>query len=207
MLNLPVAMHRLLFALWTFFFVIGPLRVPAQQVVIVSPHPGEALQGQVIISGTTDLEGFQSYTVDFAYQQDATGTWFPIYQGKDVVKAGALATWDTTTISDGVYRVRVMVFLTDGRAVQTVISGLRVRNYTAVETSTPAPLATVEGQPTAAPADYIPGQTTLTPSDENPAQVSGMDLSGSLALGGLVALGLFVLLGFYLAVRALFRRF
>jgi len=199
-------MIRVLLAVLGLFFTFGPLRPTAQQVVVDSPRPGEALQGQVVINGTTDLENFQSYEVSFAYQQDSTNTWFPLFSGKELVREGALATWDTTTISDGTYRLRVMVFLSDGRAVQTVVSGLRVRNYTAVETTTPAPEATLQGMATETPADYIPAGTTLTPSAGNPAQVNSNDLGGSLALGGLVALGLFVLIGLYLAARALFRR-
>jgi hypothetical protein len=207
MLNLPVAMIRILLAFWGIFFLSGPLNPLAQQVVVDSPRPGDALQGQVVINGTTDLEGFQSYEVSFAYQQDATSTWFPLYSGKEAVKEGALATWDTTIISDGTYRLRVMVFLGDGRAVQTVVSGLRVRNYTAVETTTPAPERTLEGQSTSVTGDYVPEGAALSPTANNPAQIRGTDLGSSLALGGLVALGLFVLIGLYLAVRALFRRF
>jgi hypothetical protein len=200
-------MMRLLLALFGLLFFAGPLSPTAQQVLVASPLPGDALQGQVVINGTTDLEGFQSYEVSFAYQQDATSTWFPLYNGKEAVKEGALATWDTTTISDGIYRLRVMVFLSDGRAVQTVVSGLRVRNYTAIETATPAPEGTMDGQLTPITGDYVPAGAALTPVADNPAQVSGTDLGGSLALGGLIALGLFILIGLYLVVRALFRRF
>ncbi len=200
-------MNRLFFAFWGLFLITSLLSQSAQQVLIDSPQPGEALQGQVVVNGTTDLEGFQSYEVSFAYQADATSTWFPLYSGSTPVKEGALATWDTTTISDGVYRLRVMVYLSDGRAVQTVVSGLRVRNYTAIETVTPAPEAALESQPTAVTSDYVPDAIEPTQAVDNPAQVSGTDLGGSLALGGLIALGLFVLIGLYLAVRALFRRF
>ena len=187
-----------------FYGLLGPT---TQQVVVDSPRPGDALQGRVVINGTSDLEGFQSYEVSFAYQQDATNTWFAIYQGKDAIKEGALATWDTTTISDGTYRIRVMVFLSDGRAVQTVVSGLRVRNYSPIETATPAPLETSAIQPTDMAADYMPQGVTPEPTGTNPARINGSELGNSLVMGGLAALGLFVLLGIYLLLRALFRRF
>ena len=63
----------------------GPHRPPAQQVIIDSPRQGEALQGQVAIKGTTDMEGLQSYQVDFAYQRDQTNTWFPVARGDEVL--------------------------------------------------------------------------------------------------------------------------
>jgi hypothetical protein len=199
--------NRLIFLFLSIILLAGQYRPFAQQAVIDSPRPGEALQGQVTISGTTDLEGFQSYEVSFAYQEDTTGTWFPLYSGKEAVKAGSLATWDTTTISDGTYRLRLMIFLADGRAVQTIVSGLRVRNYTAVETATAAPEVTAEAQQSPASADYTPHDAAPDPLGINPAQISRTDLGTSLAKGGLIALGLFILFGLYLAVRALFRRF
>lgn len=187
----------------------SPLRaLPQQQTSIDSPRPGEALQGQVVIKGTTQVDGFQSYDISFGYQHDTTSTWFPIAQGKEALKDGALATWDTTTISDGVYKLRVVVYLSDGRAVQSVVSGLRVRNYTPVETSTPAP-ASALGSGTAAVetlVDYVPAGLTATPLSENPAQVSDADLGSSLVKGGILALGLFIVLGLYLGARTLFRR-
>lgn len=208
MLDSQVAMTRLIHSLFSLIvlFAAAPLIPWQQQVSIDSPRPGDALQGQVNITGTTAVEGFQAYEVAFAYQQDTTNTWFPLAQGKDAISSDTLATWDTTTITDGMYRVRVMVYLSDGRALQTVVSGLRVRNYTPVETATPAPAATAEGQATSPAGDYLPDRSTPTLETSNPLRINDADLGSSLAMGGLVALGLFVLLGIYLALRALFRR-
>jgi hypothetical protein len=190
------------------FLLAGLFQQAPQQVVIDSPKPGEALQGKVTISGTVPTEGFESYDVSFSYQHDTTNTWFLIDQGKEAVTAGALASWDTTTISDGTYRIRVTAFLKDGKAVQTMVTGLRVRNYTTIETATPAPVnaSGTEIVSTPLPADYKPLFQTATPLPGNAAEVTKQDLTKSLMGGGLVALGLFVILGLYLAVRALFRR-
>ena len=209
MLDLSVAMNRILFALsLVISLVFGSPFQQTQQVVVDAPKPGEALQGKVTINGTIPADGFKSYDVSFSFQHDTTNTWFLISQGNDAVQAGALAEWDTTTISDGTYRIRVTVFLKDGRAVQTMITGLRVRNYTTVETSTPAPVLP-EGTltlPTLSAVDYSPLGSTATPLAGNPAQVSAVQLGDSLVKGGLVALALFVLVGLYLLVRGLFRR-
>ncbi len=210
MLDLYVAMNRiiLIISLVVSFLVVGPVQQAPQQAVVTSPKPGEALQGKISISGTVQAEGFQSYEVSFSYQRDTTNTWFLIDQGKEVVTAGPLASWDTTTISDGTYRLRLTVFLKDGKAVQTMVTGLRVRNYTTVETATPAPVnaSGTEIVATPLPADYKPNFQTPTPLGFNPAQVTKQDLNNSLMYGGLAALGLFVILGLYLGVRSLFRR-
>ena len=188
-------------------FFSGPHRPPAQQVMIDSPRQGEALQGQIAITGTTDIEGLQSYEVDFAYMRDQTNTWFSIGHGDQVLRGETLATWDTTTISDGIYRLRVRAELKDGRTLETVVGGLRVRNYTPVETDTPEPLvAPGAGGTETKRADYIPAGQTPTPLPGNPAEVTSTNLGDSLVRGGLVALLLFMVLGAYLGLRALIRR-
>jgi hypothetical protein len=210
MLNFYVAMNQitLLISVVVSFLLVGPFQQTAQQVVVDSPRPGEALQGNITISGTVPAEGFESYEVSFSYQHDTTNTWFLIEQGKEAVTAGQLAAWDTTTISDGTYRIRVTTFLKDGKAVQSMVTGLRVRNYTAVETPTPAPVnaSGTEIAVTPLAADYKPVFNTPTPSPENVAEVTKQALTQSLMGGGLIALGLFVVLGLYLGARALFRR-
>jgi hypothetical protein len=211
MLNLPVAMNYLLaLLLWMGIGLWGPLSMlDQQQVTIDSPKAGQALQGQVAIRGTTQVDGFQSYEISFSYQHDTTNTWFPVALGKDAVKEGELATWDTTTISDGLYKLKVVVYLRDGRAVQTVVGNLRVRNYTPIETSTPAPAVTVDLSTAqfATAQDYVPGGlVTPSPLAENPARVTDLDLGVSLVRGGMVALVLFIVIGLYLGLRTLFRR-
>jgi hypothetical protein len=145
--------------------------------------------------------------VGFAYQHDQSNTWFLIARGDQAPADGTFATWDTTTITDGTYQLRLRVFLSDGRTLESKVVGLRVRNYTAVETSTPEPLVTsVAGGTATLPADYIPVGQTITPLPANPAQVTSANLGDSLVRGGLIALLVFLILGVYLGLRGLFRR-
>ncbi len=83
-------MFKMLFWLlrWFGVFLIGWLVPSSQQVMVDTPKPGEAVQGQVIIAGNVDLEGFQSYEVSFAYQKDETNTWFLIGRGEQIVRGG-----------------------------------------------------------------------------------------------------------------------
>ncbi len=199
----------LLGGLWLWFS--GPVAASAQalQVEISAPGPGEALQGVVEISGTTGVEGFQSAEISFAYQADPTSTWFLILQTNQPVMEGLLARWDTSTITDGLYRLRVQVFLQDGQVVEFVVDGLRVRNYSPVETSTPAVLPT--GQPTRTLTatlltDFAATAPVLTPLPTNPVEISEQRFTASIFQGVLVVFSAAVVAGFYLGLRWLIRR-
>lgn len=178
------------------------------QIKIDSPRGGDALQGVVSVTGTTEVEGFRSMELSFAYQADTTGTWFLISRSSTAVKEGALASWDTTTISDGSYRLRVQVTLEDASVLETIIDGLRVRNYLPVETATPGSRAgQVTPTPTRTPLpDFELMEAGPTPLPTNPAVITQRDLQASLMQGALVATGVFGLVGLYLALRAAFRR-
>ncbi len=180
---------------------------PAPGVHLQSPRGGEALQGSVPILGNTDVEGFQSASLFFGYQGDSTHTWFLIAQSDQPVKDGTLAQWDTTTITDGDYDLRLRVTRSDGSQEVANVEGLRVRNYSAIETSTPPPVT-----PT---ATSLPGETVVptksvtsapptgTPFPPNPAQITTLDVAGSMGKGALAILGLFALLGVYQGIRSL----
>jgi hypothetical protein len=165
--------------------------------VVTKPLPGEIVQGKVAIDGTTDIPSFVSSQVDFAYADDPTGTWFRIADGSQAVHDELLGTWDTTTITDGNYMLRLRVILADGSMHDALVTDLHVRNYTPVETSTPRlPSSQPTGLPTAtATAIPYPTPTTL-PS--NPASVTPVEVSASVAYGGLIAVLILVYLGLYL---------
>lgn len=190
--------------LWIFLVCAGvpPLQVSAQQdtPIISAPRPGDALQGVITITGTSQVDGFASAEIAFAYAGDPTGTWFRIAAGSQPVQDGTLAIWDTTSISDGVYDLRLRILRTDGKELEVVTSGLRVRNYTPVETPTPTPFvpaATPLPTRTATATPY-PTPTVLPP---NPAALSSNDVSIGIGYGGLAAILLFLLLGVYLWLR------
>ena len=167
---------------------------------IVAPRPGSVLQGVVTINGSSDSKGFVSAEVAFTYADDPTGTWFQIATSTRPVFNDILATWDTTVITDGNYVLRLRVMLTDGTFQDAIVSGLRVRNYTPVETPTPVPVAPeATPLPTATPtATPYPTPTALP---RNPAELAPTDVSTSILYGGLAVLLAFVLVGIYLWLR------
>ena len=185
-----------------FSLVVASFRNVAAQVgpVIVSPRQGDALQGVVIIRGSSDVAGFMSVEVAFAYTGDITGTWFLIAVSSQPVHLDTLATWDTTTITDGDYELRMRTYLNDGKSLDVLISNLRVRNYTPVETPTPAPTAL---QPTATSTPTLTATPfpSPTPLPINSAVLTPMDVSKSIAYGGLGAVLFLMIIGAYLGLR------
>ncbi len=190
---------------------------PVPDVVIVSPQPGEAIQGVVAIMGKTTVSGFRSAEVLFGYVNDPSQTWFFIAESMTPVDAGQLAEWDTSTLTDGNYTLRLVVNRTDGSRVVVIVPNLRVRNYTPVETSTPTPFYTPTASATPPPGGgpnptvtALPSTTpvppTITPLPTNPAILSQGNISTSLLRGaagtGIALAGL----GLYLLIRKLLRR-
>jgi hypothetical protein len=180
-------------------------------IQITSPQAGQALQGNVPVQGKIDAQSTRSTELSFAYANGSTETWFLIQAGLEPGGDRTLAHWDTTTITDGQYDLRLTVTLNNGRQVSTTIEGLRVRNYTPVETNTPAPtstpapgeLPTATLTPTSTPTEIPP---TPTPMPTNPAQLTASDITSGLGKGALGVAAAFVLIGLYAGVKRLFRR-
>jgi hypothetical protein len=175
---------------------------------IHSPLPGQALQGLVPINGNTVENGFKSAELEFSYTYDPTHTWFLINETDKPVSDGLLAQWDTTTLTDEIYDLRLTILLSDGRRDSVTVSGLRVRNYTPIETDTPTPVTPtstpVPGDtpiPTKTPTPTVtPIPPTFTPLPPNPAQLSTQDITTSLGKGALVMLGMFAMMGIYYVI-------
>lgn len=179
----------------------------AERPKIDSPQAGEALQGVVNVMGTTDINGFVSFETAFSYDQEGS-SWYILSQSKDPVRNGSLGSWDTTTITDGTYRLRVTVHLADGGAAETIVSGLRVRNYSEIETNTPAPMVaqdTVVATTQVAVVTRTP-RPSATPLPVNPAEVTGVGLAFSAVQGAGLVMVAFVALGLYTGLRAWRRR-
>jgi hypothetical protein len=197
----------------------GPADIPLPQatqpdlVVINTPLPGQALQGDILITGNTSVTGFVACEISFGYTGDPTVTWFLIQRSTLPVENGLLTHWDTTTITDGDYTLQVVVYYEDGSLVTLTVPGLRVRNYSPVETDTPTPLppsatpgpgSPVPPTATLAPT-IIPSATPLpptpTPLPTNPASISRDDITWTVGTGVGIGVGFFVLLGAYLGIR------
>jgi hypothetical protein len=182
-------------------------------LVITSPAPGQALQGAVPVAIQLGSVSIQFVELAFAYSRNPTGTWFLIFESTGPVNPGELARWDTTTLTDGEYSLRLVAVLVDGGRAEARVEGLRVRNYTPIETDTPTntpvpgvtPVPTATLTPIVIPTDTpIPPTATLVPT--NPAVITPRQAALSMGKGALAAAGLFALLGLYSVFRSLRRR-
>jgi len=224
-------MRRLIYVLMSAILLLSPsLSVQAQEetpapptvtpvatankLEIQFPLPGQALQGTISIQGTSAIQDFASSEIDFAYADRSLTSWFLIAQSQTPVEHGELAQWDTTTITDGVYVLRLTVRRKDGSQQSVTINNLRVRNYTPIETDTPTPVLPTDtpvpgdtAVPTITPtATITPVPATATSLPPNPAQLSTTDILGSAGKGALAILGFFILIGFYASIRSIGRR-
>jgi hypothetical protein len=172
----------------------------AQQAgIVTAPVTGQAVQGVVVATGTSDVDGFQSAEVSFAYQDDPTGTWFLLQRSDAPVFSDTLAVWDTTAITDGLYSLRLRIVLVDGTALDTTVTGLRVRNYTPMET--PPPDASVHASPGLLPLAAPTDQPGPTPLPSNPAEVTSESAHRAMGRGALVILLLFIIFGAFIRLR------
>lgn len=194
MLNYNAMVARLLM-ITIFIFLSGSgSSIKQDNIAILTPLDGDAVQGVVVVTGTTDIPGFQSADLSFSYQKQEGASWFLIAQSNKPVRNDVLARWETNTIADGVYSIRLQVFVNNGDVRSIVVKNIRVRNYTPIETNTPAPTLkpTIDQRTLTTPVQVLstntpeliwkPGNTpTNLPS--NPLQISDAIIGRYLAVG------------------------
>jgi hypothetical protein len=136
--------------------------------LITSPIDGQQLFGLANIFGSAGHPtAFDYFTLEYNDQSDPNAPWLlvqPLVRQK--TQDDVLGAWNTNMVPDGVYRLRLRVFLTDGQVGEFVVSNLRVIN------SQPTPVPTVGGleatltAPTPGPSPTSPIQQ---PSSNNPS--------------------------------------
>jgi len=201
-------MNRRFLLLFSLLLVAAQWRQGTPPVAITSPAPDEILRGSVTISGKVDLPSFLSAQLDFAYASNPTNTWFPIRTFSAPLTDPTLATWDTTSITDGDYVLRFRINLEDGTS-QEVIVPIKIGNDL-LPTPTLEPTLTPEPDTVLIPTPFLlaasptatdvprPTPTALPP---NPVSLGQNQIYLSLGRGALVILGLFALAGLIVRVR------
>ncbi len=208
------------FSSWLALIVLA-ISIPQQEsspVAITAPQPESYLQGQVTINGTMDVPNFSSAELAFAYASDPTGTWFALQTFSQPVINSTLAVWDTTSLTDGDYTLRLRVYLQDGTFQDATVIGLHIGNAptplpptaTPMQTTTPseelAPIASVNIVPTLpAPTASIDSASavfpTLAPLPANPAALTPAGIYSNFGRGILAAILAFALIGLFLRLR------
>jgi hypothetical protein len=180
---------------------------------IDSPVAGQEVQGAVVVRGSTAVERFQYYEIDYTPTEDPTQTWFMIQQSSIPIQDGVLAVWDTSSISDGNYDLRLLVFKTDGSRSEVPVVGLRLQNYASLDGSAPSPavMYVTLGPPTATATPKSPSPTsflvtplsyTPTPLMSNPAEITSSQVVSTFGRGAVLSIGFLALLGAYVGIRS-----
>jgi hypothetical protein len=180
-------------------------------LAITSPAPEEALRGEVTITGSMAVPGFVFAQLDFAYAtaSQPTDTWFSIQTFSQPIADSALAVWDTTSISDANYVLRLRATLEDGTFQEltvpvAVVNDLPLSTPTAVlPTATPEIAFQIPTSfllaASSTPTDLPRATPTMLPP--NPAALGGNQIFGSLGRGALVMIGLFIFAGLIVRLR------
>jgi len=181
------------------FLLLALLLFPSQfvfgqgDVAILSPKGGEGVKGRVIISGYIKATNALRYDLDFAYTGQESSGWQPIASAAKPAGDGTLGIWDTSAISAGNYTLRLRVYLNDEQTSDHLVENIRVRNYSTMETTTPAAGIVESNQPpTLTPINLLPVGASEKPLPVNPgaltAQRFQLNLVFAIAIGILLAI-------------------
>ena len=124
------------------FVPLPPTSTPRPtSVFILSPIPGNVVAGNVQVIGSASHPQFLQYQLEYGPDPNPNNLWFQITGAvQSPVSNGLLGIWNTTTINDSLYQLRLRVFLRDGSNWGNVsVNNIRVQNQapTAVPTNTP----------------------------------------------------------------------
>jgi len=179
--------------LWAIRAVPPAIAQAGATAEITAPTDGEILQGEVRIRGTAAGAAFSVAELSFAYLEDPTDTWFRIAELAFPVENGELWTWNTASVSDGEYLLRLRLVNLDG-ALQDARVHIQIRNYTQAIVATPTQQPTtappmqvdtpvvIQPSPTAA---VMVARMTPTPFPGNPAALTPAAILGGFWRGGL----------------------
>lgn len=167
---------------------------------IFFPETSALLRGVVEIRGTAQSE----WDLSFSYLDNPTDTWFLLAQSKEPVSNGMLAGWGTTSVSDGVYVLRLRLLTLNG--FQNFEVTVRVGNQMPdeTETATPTPETFLALTETTTPTQFYLPEVETTPTllvlpnrlpslPANPAVLNPQDIYFNLGKG---VLGVLVVFGF-----------
>jgi len=159
--------YRLLtFLILTLILFSGAQAAHAQSGITYPPET-EVLRGSVQIKGTAVHPDFWKYELAAAPQ--GTENWFYITGAETPVENGVLGVWDTRTVPDGPYTIRLRVVRRDGNYDEYFVRNVNVSNSapppTPTPETTPTPTATPTPKPpTATPVQLTPDIPTPTPA-------------------------------------------
>lgn len=176
---------------------------------ILTPVEGQVVSGTVEVKGSLPEDDFLYAELSYAFSDGQSSNWFLIKRIDQVVHDELLSYWDTTTITDGVYRLRLSVHQKNNLVHEVILEDIRVGNYTHYETDTPAAPLTVDETQTSTETVITPtlAQSPLpTTLPENPGSIDQADFKFSLVSGLVLAVLVLGALGVYVYFRQAARK-
>jgi hypothetical protein len=94
--------------------------------MITAPEPGDEVKGTVELIGTADIPNFGF----FKYEVTPLGTesWATVSAGRVPVRNDRLGDWDTTTLANGDYFLRLVLTDNIGTALEPCVIAIRILN-------------------------------------------------------------------------------
>jgi hypothetical protein len=93
---------------------------------IASPKAGEEIKGAVELKGDANIPNFGFYKYEFAPL--GTEAWQAIEASRKPVKNDVLGPWDTSSVAQGDYQLRLVVTDNQGTALPACVIPLRIKN-------------------------------------------------------------------------------
>jgi len=94
------------------------------EIALTFPESGQEVSGTVTLVGTVNIDNFGFYKYEVAPQ--GTDTWTTISAGREMVQNGEIGFWDTSALTPGDYRIRLLVTNNQGQAVSSCVVPVRV---------------------------------------------------------------------------------
>jgi hypothetical protein len=97
-----------------------------EKIMITSPEPGDVISGTVDITGTASVPNFGFYKYEVALL--GSQKWATISAGREPKLNTTLGPWNTTSLTNGEYFLRLVVTDNIGMALEPCVIAVRVAN-------------------------------------------------------------------------------
>lgn len=94
------------------------------QIELTFPEPGDEIKGVIELTGTVNIPNFGFYKYEVA--PGGSDTWATIAAGRAVVENASLGRWDTTALTPGDYRLRLVVIDNQGTSLPACVVPVQV---------------------------------------------------------------------------------
>jgi len=96
------------------------------QITITAPEPGDEVSGTVEITGTASVPNFGFFKYEVAPM--GSPNWATISAGRETKKNEVLGPWNTTSLTNGDYFLRLVITDNVGVALEPCVIAVRVAN-------------------------------------------------------------------------------